>query len=462
MGVDIQLEGASYLGQPGTYNVILDTVNVDQDISVQQSSATFDIWITGTYENGTWSWPIGRPRGGQEVVFLNAEGNREFGGVLMQPSEEEKQPGIMVYHCTCSDYSKWFDRHLVNANYEENITVQELISEVVSTYVNTPGNSRTFTTNNVQSFPAIPLPIQQFVYIPPSQVMGQLQQMLGWGFYIDSYRDINFFSTETFTSPLPNNTLNADDLFNNVNAAGIQNWVDLKFTEDVSQLKNRVYITGIYVAQSQLYTETMTGDGQTTMFTMGYEPPDDVTRITVSVAGVQQQIALDLVDGTPGGPTEPDTVYVNFTNQTLRFSSPPTDGAAIDVDYYPMGPTVVVQNDAQSQAYMASIDGTDGIYEYNRMDPSLSAELPALAQQRAAMTLTKYAMPYISGSFTSFLSGWTVGMWFTFQSQRRFQGDLNGQQFFVIRVQKKIIQVDEGGDWVWQYNIQFANIPFSI
>lgn len=468
MGVDIQLEGVSYIGtKGGGYFIDFETVNVDQNIAVQQSSAAFDVWIIGTYDKSTetWTYPIGRPLAGNEVVFLNASGQREFGGILLMVDEEEFQPNIMIYHCTCGDYTKWFDRHLVNANYQSGVTVTQLITDVVNNYINTPGNSRTFTTNGVQTFPVMPLPIQQFVYIPPSQVMGQLTQMLGWGFYLDFYRDVHFYSIGYEPSPLPGNLLNADDLWvDPTNVSGIENWVDLTIKEDVSQLKNQVYITGIYVAQQTPYTQTIVADGTSLVYTLDYQPPSDVSKITVDVGGTYYQIALDQVDGTPGGSYEPDTVYVNFANQTIRFGavSEVPSGTQIVVSYYPMGPAVVMVPDAASQRYMASIDGTDGIYEYNRMDPSLSAETPALAQQRASMTLTKYAFPYKSGQFRSFLHGWYVGQSFVFQSLRRMQGQYNGMTFFVIKVSKTLVQIQSDGDWLWQYTIDFANVPYDI
>ncbi|MHB1681587.1 MAG: hypothetical protein ACYCYO_01985 [Bacilli bacterium] len=466
MAVDIQIEGASYIGghnASGYWLVDLETVNVDQDIAIQQTSATFTVRIVGTYDEATgqWAWPIGRPKAGQEAVFLNAAGLREFGGILLNPVEKELAPNYMMYTCNCSDFSKWFDRHLVNNNYQAGITVQQLITDIVNEYVNTVGNTRTFTTNNVQSYPAIPLPLMQFIYLAPSEVMAQIVQMLGWGFYLDFYRDVNFFSTETFLSPLPNNTLNADDLWvNPTDTSVLPNWIDLSIGEDASQLKNQVYITGIYVAQQQLYSQSFTGDGKATVFTLGYEPPNDITNFVATVDGSVQQIALDLVGGTPGGPCAANTVYVNFTGQTIRFCTAPAAGATIAVTYYPMTQTVVMQNNPQAQAYQASVDGTDGIYEYNRMDPSLSAESPALAQTRAGMTLTKYAYPLISGTFTSFLQGWFVGQYFYFQSQRRMQGAYNGHKFFVTRITKKIIQAN--GEWTWQYTINFANIPFEF
>jgi len=128
--------------------------------------------------------------------------------------------------------------------------------------------------------------------------------------------------------------------------------------------------------------------------------------------------------------------------------------------------TAVVKENQAAQAFMAARDGTDGIYEYNRMDPSLSAELPTLALQRCQMTLTKYAYPYFTLKFTSFLQGWLPGQWFWFTSARRMGGQFNaanGTQtaFYVLSVSKTIIQA-VGGAWTWKYAVTAASVPFSI
>lgn len=465
MSVDIQIEGVSVIGgynSSGRYYVDLESVDVEQDIALQQTSAKFDLHIIGTESGGVWQWPIKRPIANQDVVFYNAAGGREFGGILLQPEESEWEPNHMVYACQCSDYSKWFDRHLVNAQYQAGITAAALIDDIVTTYVNTPGNTRIFTTNNVQTSPSIPLPFQQFVYIPPSEVLGQLVQALGWGFFIDFNRDVNFYSTESNVSPLPNNTLDADALYNDpTNISGVADWMDLVIEEDSSQLKNQVYITGITLAAATIFTQGFTADGSTTIFTLGYQPPNDTSAITVSVGGVQYQIGLDLIDSYPGGPCEAQTAYVNFSQQTIRFCTAPASGALIKVNFYPMGPAVVRVDNVQSQQYMASVDGTDGVYAYNRMDPSLSAETPALAQQRANMTLTKYAYPLVTGTFKSFLPGWSVAQYFTFRSQRRMQGSYDGTNFYVIKLGKKIVNTNSG-DWFWEYTVNFRSKPFEF
>ena len=453
--VDIQIEGTSYIAgsAPGQYVVDFTSVSVDLDIVLQQPRASFDIIV--------WNKAIGRPKAGSDVVFLNSSGGREFGGILQIVEETEMQPTIMRYKCTCSDYTKWFDRHLVRGIYQSQLA-GDLVRTIVSQYVNTPGNGRTFTTNNVQD--GYPVPLQQFLYQPPSQVVGQLIQMLGWGFYIDEYRDVNFFALEQFTSPLPSNILNADDLYDDPSLSGAQypNWVDLAISEDTSQLKNRCYVTGIFIASQILYTETKVGDGSTTQFVLGYQPPNDVTKITVSVGGTPYQIGLDQINSVPGGPCTDNVAYVNFTQQTVRFCTAPASGALVVINYYPMLQTAVMEENAQAQSFMKARDGTDGIYEYNRMDPSLSAELPSLAQQRAFMTLSKYAYPYLSVNFRSFLQGWRPGQHFYLSSNRRFGGELQNQQLYVLRVQKHLVQATEADGWLWEYTIDAASTPYEI
>lgn len=471
MGVDIQIEGVSVIGgqnASGRWWTDISSVSVDQDIAVQQTTANFDLWIQGTYDAAAnqYAWPIPAPRGEQEVIFLDQDGLRAFGGILQNPTEtEESGPTMFRYQLQCTTFQQWFNRHLVNQTYAANTTVQDLVNSVVAQYVNTPGNGRLFTTHHVQANPPLPMPILQFVYQTPAEVMSQITQMLGWGWYIDYYRDVHLYSTTYAPSPLPAGVLDADQFVTNpggIAADQYGNWMALSISEDASQLKNRVYITGIYVAQTQLYTESLVADGQQTVFNLSYQPPNDVANITVNVGGTQYQIALDLVAGTPGGPCQNQTAYVNFSNQTVRVCTAPASGTVVTVTYFPMTQTVVGEQDAASQAVLAARTGTDGIFEFNNMDPSLSAELPTLAQERAQITLAKYAFPIVTLTFTSFLAGWQVGQYFVFRSQRRYQGVYDGKNFFVIRVSKKLVRAAPGAPWLWRYQVVACDIPFEI
>ncbi|MDE3095761.1 MAG: hypothetical protein KGK07_07155, partial [Chloroflexota bacterium] len=111
---------------------------------------------------------------------------------------------------------------------------------------------------------------------------------------------------------------------------------------------------------------------------------------------------------------------------------------------------------------MAARNGTDGIFSYNRFDPSLSAELPSLAYARAQMTLQKYSNPYQTLSFESWLQGWFPGQAFTFQSTRRFDGDYNNLTFHITRTHKQLIKATSGGGWLWRYQIQASNVQYEL
>jgi hypothetical protein len=456
VGVDLQIEGVSYIegGAPDEYMVDLASVTVDLDIAVMQPRAEFDVVI--------WHQAITRPKGSQQVVMLNGDGTREYGGIINMVAETELLPTVMSYHCTCGDWSKWFDAHLVINTFQAQ-PVDQLVRSIVDQYVNVPGTTRVFTTDHVSIAGPIPqIPIIQFAYLPPSQCIAQLQQMTGFGFFVDEFMDVWFYSFTQYPSPLPNNTLNADDLYD---APGLTSatpdWVNLTISEDISQVKNKVYITGILLAASALYSDQTTGDGVTTVFPMAYQAPNDLTQITVSVNGTLYEVGLDQLDSVPGGPCAADAAYVNFSAQTVRFCVAPPAGSVVTFTYYPMVAQAVVQADQAAIDLMASRDGTDGVREYNRMDPSLSAESPALANGRALMTLKKYAYPYKSLQFESFLPGWFPGQSFTFQSQRRFDGEYSGMTFFVLRVSKTIIRAI-GGEWMWKYTISAASIPYEV
>lgn len=92
----ILIEGADVIAgktATGPYWVDFNSVTVDQDIAVQQTTASFDLYIRGTYQgNGQCAWPIAAPRGKQEVVFLDANGVRQFGGILFNPTRKRSPP----------------------------------------------------------------------------------------------------------------------------------------------------------------------------------------------------------------------------------------------------------------------------------------------------------------------------------------------------------------------------------
>lgn len=83
--------------------------------------------------------------------------------------------------------------------------------------------------------------------------------------------------------------------------------------------------------------------------------------------------------------------------------------------------------------------GGDGKYEYKRSEPTLWD--PDGRGQLAAsqLILSRAALPLISGSFYSYLSGWRAGMGFTLKSQTRMNNALrDGTTVYVKSVTKTI------------------------
>src|SRR5581483_11596298 len=99
-------------------------------------------------------------------------------------------------------------------------------------------------------------------------------QQIAFGFYVDYFRDCHFFDVESYVSPLPSNTLDVDAATTIPDPTYGQLGVygDLQITEDISQLRNRVFLRGHKVTANYFYTQKFTGDGQTLSFGLTYEP----------------------------------------------------------------------------------------------------------------------------------------------------------------------------------------------
>jgi hypothetical protein len=382
---------------------------------------------------------IYRPKAGQEVIVTSLLG-REFGGIIVTPEEDQTgSPRQLDYKVTTRDYSFLLDRHVAFKEYAaDTFDYDDIVKDLVTTY----GQQDGFTVNNVQkSFQA---PFTRFDYQPVAQSINLMAQQIAWGFYVDYNRDVHFFEKESFASPLPNNTLHADT--DTVVADGTYGQLgvygDLVITEDISQIRDRVFLRGHKVTATYNRTETFTGDGSTTSFGLTYEPSHNLKQnASLTVGGSNYNVAADLRDGTPASTAQDHTGYVNFTGQTLRFNVPPVNGAAISFTYKPMLPLVVMVEDPAKQKTLAARigNGNDGVFEYAISDPTLSADDSQPAVARGQEQIVKYGSPHISGTFTSYLHGWKAGQSFLFRSTRRMNGELDGTTFFVTKVAKRVV-----------------------
>lgn len=437
----ITIGGVDYTDQ-----VDLTTIKIESNLSIMMDTCTLTVAIQDR--------AVTRPKGGQELIVETSLG-REFGGIIV--SVDEKQPGVpgqLDYQVKTRDYSFLLDRHAAyNQFAADTYTYQQIVEALIAQY----GTDDGFTATDVQqSFQA---PYQQFDYQPTAQAINTLAQQIAFGFYIDAYRVAHFFDVESYASPLPGGILNvdtattvADSTYGELGIYG-----DLEISEDVSQVRNRIFLYGHKVTANYTYTQQWTGDGQTTTFGLAYEPSHNPANVTVTVGGQTYAVEADVSGGIITDTTQDYTAYIDYSSQVMRFNVAPGSGVAVKIVYRPMLPLVVMVEDPSRQKVMADRIGDDGVFEYGVSDPTLSADTIDPSVARGDELIAKYGLPKITGQFTSFLYGWRAGQSFTLSSQKRFDGELDGQTFWVTQASKKVVTHPANQMPLFQTTVSFSD-----
>ena len=446
----------------------LESVHVDNNVIMTSDSASLTMQLDGE---------LSRPRAGQEFIWrtvdtvTGAEVTREFGGVVVQVSETTEGTSL-IYSVTIKSYEHWFNRHLVVYWYN-----QDLASNIVKLIVQQfcPG----FTTNNVQTTTGANIVPQYFNYSKPSDAIKAIADQLEWGFYIDYYKDVHFYPSSTLQSPLPSNLLDVDN--------DLTSYGDLTLVEDGQQVFNKVILRGFKTRSSNYMNLSYLGDGSTTQWSMGYRASSVKGDVKVAVysslanynadvqfkatgvpdgthGGAVMTMKKDIVDGAPDQAAASNTAYIHYTQHLLRL--PNYNGAGvlpsgycIGVFFYYMKDITYMGQDVQAQTTTAQIESTDGIYEYSEEDKSLTNSTIAAPQSKAQLLLLKYNLPQITGSFTSYLSGWKAGQSFTLTTQARMGGLTT--TMFVLRVTKTLVN-NINNQYVVQNVVEFADSPYLV
>lgn len=428
------------IGNQDYTNLIdLSSLKISSNIAVTKDTANFDVII------GRQAKP--RPKGGQEIKILNGA-TTEFGGVLVNPKELALAPDTMQYQTQCRDYVYWLDKRVVTNTYT-GYTIGNMVKDIVANF--TSG----FTSNNVQGTGAsFLLSEKKFDHVPPSQAIKALADAVAFQWYVDYLKDVHFGPITTIPSPLPNNLLDVD---NDTTSYG-----DLEFDEDVSQVRNQIYLKGYKLPAAYAITQNFVCDGQSDTFYTAYEPKHKLSTITVTLGGVPQAKDLDLVGGLPSNQMADGKVYVNYKNNSYRFNAAPALNTVLSITYVPMFEMISMYNDPNAMSVMAQRDFQDGVYEYAVRDQQLTSIDAGLANIRGQLELYKYAYPRYSGKFKSFLQGWQPGQYFYLTSNLRMDGQFQNQQFFVIKVEKTIVSHPLNGSPTFFYTVYFSDTPYSI
>lgn len=473
--VQIKIGGIDY-----TAFVEYESVRVDNNIIM--TSDTMDLTIRLNPDSDTMvangqTVLASRPLCGQEIIWQNPNSlfvpwtgatpvpYREFGGVVVEVREDVDGMDL-VYTVHAKSYEHWFNRHLVVAWYNQD-NPENIIQKIVTQFC------PSFTSNNVYATNLKIIP-QYFGYSLPSDAIKNIADQLEYGYYIDYYKDVHFNAAETFTSPLPNNTLDVDN--------DIENYGDLQLSENGEQQYNKIILKGFKTRSSDFMLLTYQGDGQTVQWNSGYRlssivkpQPDVMVCVYPSQAAYQADTAFtqgsaptfpqggklltlkrDIVDGAPSQASVQDTAYIHYTQHLIRIpnfgggtaipalggtaasstdaiytssgttttgslTTPPTPtanagyavptGYIVAVRFHYMKDIVYMGQDPQAQAETAQLEGSDGVYEYAHDDKSLSNSTLAAVQSKATLMLMKYKFPQKQGTFTTFFNSTTTQGW---------------------------------------------------
>jgi hypothetical protein len=307
-----------------------------------------------------------------DIVELLDTGVTTFKGVILSVNISTEGHAVVRYDIDCVDNSRNMDRMLVNEQFEDT-TGNAILSALITTY------APTFTTTNVDA----PFTVKSITFnrISVSDAIQKLAQMSGYSWYVDYDDDLHFFEKNTESAPF-----NLTDTSNNYI------YDSLEVTEDLSQLRNRVFIKG-GEAEGDARTELFNGDGTKKFFKLS----NKFSQIpTVTVGGVGQAEGVDFLDDEASF-----DVFWNYNETYIRFKVAPAAGTNnISVTGIPLFPILVqVEDTASINQY--------GLYEFSKTDKTIKSKQEAF--DFALAELQAYADKVSEGSFETYDSGLRSG-----------------------------------------------------
>lgn len=339
-----------------------------------------------------------------------------FAGKISKVSKQRIGNGEVKHTVECKDPSYDSDRIMINESYED-MTVNDIIADMIS-FVNSE-SGLTFTGNNVDC--DLTITKVAFARIPFTEALDRLSELTGYSFYIDYEYDIHFFVKNTELAPF-----SLTDSNGNAIASSMQ------FTNDMSQIRNRVYIKGAEIEGDER-TETLEGNGTRLFFKLSNKFS---AKPAVSVDGTPVTVGVDYLDN------EADyDCFWDFDQSYIRFKTGTVPGAVdVEVTGLPLyTPEFLVEDPISIAQY--------GIFEFAKTDKSIKSREQAVSYAKAQ--LEAYRDGVIEGSFKTYESGLRSGQVITITST-----ELGISEDFLIQaVTMKMKTID-----FFEFSVQLATL----
>ena len=248
------------------------------------------------------------PDNEDELEIWNGS-DKIFGGIITKIQQRMPSLKIVEYDISAIDYTRLADRKLIHESYSDK-TINYIINDLNTNYLSG------FTISNVNC--DIEIDYITFNYETFSKCLEELADYTGYDWYIDYDKDIHFFSKERELSPF-----NLTDTNNNYILKS------LRVKEDLSQLKNIVYVRGTRYLEEK-WTEYQIGNGITEIFNIAYESPFPLSDISVKVNAVAQTVGIDWKDS----PDDYDCLC-NFNEKIIKFKNAtiPANGVQVEISF---------------------------------------------------------------------------------------------------------------------------------
>ena len=315
------------------------------------------------------------------VQISDTDGDILTGRILSIQEDVITASDGIIYSIQAVDYSVDMDNILISKTYSNQNCLQ-IIQDMVGTA------APSFTTNNVAIGPTIVKIV--FNLVPMSECLKRLADMIKFDWYVDTNKDIHFFSKYTNTAP-----------YNLTDTSG--NYVNQTLSRliDGSQLSNQVKVRGGQYAAAT-FTDARTIKGNVTYsITLPYQ----FVNLTAKVNGVSKTVGTDGKDNF----TSYDLLY-NYTNYSLRGPAYFNDGDVIEFSGNPMINVLAVASDAPSIAQY-------GVRE-KLIEDNTIVDIDT-ARKRAIAELGAYKDPQNEITFDTYTAGLRRGMVINLNSTRR-------------------------------------------
>jgi hypothetical protein len=374
--------------------VTITVAGIDRTSDIQHNS--FNIQQILTYQEDTIDFTVksgGKPSNGQEIVVTSGT-TRIFAGIIDGVKADEQPGGIRRWNCTARDYTYQFNAKLV-ADIWENVSASDIVEDIIDRY--TTGFTKTGVDSGAPNVEWI-----FFDYEKPAECLKKLAEYVGWEWYIDYNRNVQFFDPATRNTPAPLTVEDGND---------VRKW---KHNVDEQGLVNRVYVLGGSML-SDPTTFEFKADGVQTVFPLAHKPH----KLSMAIGGAP------VVSGKLGveNLNEDDGTYdylMNYQEKYVRNglgTSIIAAGTTVAFTYQYDIPVITMVEDLESQAAVAAVQGGDGVYEHKIKDDSLTTLEAAEAAGQAY--LKEHANPRVIGSFATAQPGWEPGQILTVDSASR-------------------------------------------